>query len=50
MNFLTTKEVCTLLRIHANTLRNWRRKNTFPQPKKPLNGKEKLLKCKKIKD
>tara|TARA_R110000868_G_scaffold193515_1_gene438504 strand:- start:547 stop:1122 length:576 start_codon:yes stop_codon:yes gene_type:complete len=43
MKLLTTKEVCTLLRIHSNTLRNWRHKDKFPQPKKALTDKGKNL-------
>ncbi len=32
MELLTTKDVCNMLRISPNTLRNWRLANKFPHP------------------
>ena len=38
MKFLTTKEVCQLLKISIDTLHRWRRENKFIQPIK-ISGK-----------
>ena len=43
MQLLTTKEVCSILRISINTLYRWRNTNKFPLPIKRVNNNGKNL-------